>query len=729
MKKIIWYYLIPSLALGIVTFLVYWHTFDYAFHFDDLANISKYFAIRHNTFSSLFFSGTRWISYWLNALIYRINYINPFWFRFFDVLIHAGNAIFLFVALFWSCSRLPQGHWLKRHDFTIAALVSFLFALHPVQTQTVCYVIQGQLEGMAMASVLLLILGLCVHTFASNTYVKMISLAVSVLIAFLATGTKEIAIIAPVLLVIWDWFLIANRSWKSLRSRLLFHGLMAATIWIAYLYLLKPDFFIEVFGLTITAKNNQGNIITAAPDQIITPFYWLLSQCKILVHYMTIFFWPFGLSVEYDYKLVDTIFSLDFLIPAGLLAVLVYGIFILIKRSETLLAGIGLLWFFLSMFPRTSIIPSAELCVDYKTYVGSAGILMALVNGVVLLAVWIMPHMPMRLRSRSFGAAASLLLLSSFTYATWCRQKVWRSGIAFWADVIVKAPHKARGFNNFGVELSNAGKFEEALPYFQKAIELDPFYVDAINNGAVAYAGVENIDKAIELFEKSLKLNPLFPEGYNNIAGMYQKKGDFTKAEKALLMAVKLRPHYGKAWYNLGLLYVEQEKMPQAWDCLRKCCYDADFDDDTGFHAFAKASIQLQKYDDAISAYHTLLKRQPRNGEVAFHLANAYFLAGQYDQSLSLYHQLLQASPDDPRLLINIGENYCEKGEPANALMYFGRLEQCKHQIPSICVRLARCYRDLGQHDKARSLIAECYALNPSPTILAKAQELQKTLS
>ena len=54
---------------------------DYNFQFDDLANITKFFDIRHYHFSRLFFSTTRWISYWLNSLHYSWGKFNPFTYR------------------------------------------------------------------------------------------------------------------------------------------------------------------------------------------------------------------------------------------------------------------------------------------------------------------------------------------------------------------------------------------------------------------------------------------------------------------------------------------------------------------------------------------------------------------------------------------------------------------------------------------------------------------------
>jgi len=715
--------------LSIITFALYWKTLSYDFQFDDLANISRLFEIRHNTLKSLIFSGTRWISYWLNALLYHFCHFNPWGYRLVDVAIHCANGLLIFSLLFSCLSKVKDG-WFKQHALPLAWLTALLFLIHPVQTQTVCYVIQGQLEGMATLSILLILQCLVWYAFAPSSIVQAISFSIAIVIAIIATGTKEIAILTPILAFLWDWFFIAQGSWSSLRKRFLFHGIITGLIWLSYLYLLKPDFFIEVFGLSVTAANNQGNVITAAAGQIITPFYWLISQCKVLLHYLHIFIWPFSISIDYDWKLVHSLFALDFIIPAALLVFVAIILWYILSRNKSSLIAVGFLWFFISMAPRTSIIPSAELMADYKTYLGSLGLLFALSIAIVFAYNYICSKITSpRLKKPVAQGAIVALVLIPLSIGTLMRVTVWSSGLAFWEDVMMKAPGKARGYNNYGAELSNRDRYQESISYFEKAIELDRLYIDPINNIAVSYSHVGEIDKAITALEKSLKLNPLFPEGYNNIAAMYRKKGDLENAEKALLNAVKLRPYYGKAWYNLGLLYIDQGKKEQAWESFKNCCYKADLDDDTGFLAFGKSSIELERYDDAIEAYHRLLKIQPRNEEAMFNLGYAYVHTKQYDKALYLYNMLNKAHPDDPRLIINIGQTYYEKGEPANALVYFEQLSCEKEHIPSICIYLARCYQALGSNTQARAALKELYALNPGTRVKKQADQIWATLT
>src|SRR5438093_7328542 len=83
-----WHYLLPSFFLALCSFLFYRPSLHYSFQFDDIANIQKFFAIRHLTLHDLWFQHARWISYWLNAINYSIGKFDPYSYRCFNVLFH-----------------------------------------------------------------------------------------------------------------------------------------------------------------------------------------------------------------------------------------------------------------------------------------------------------------------------------------------------------------------------------------------------------------------------------------------------------------------------------------------------------------------------------------------------------------------------------------------------------------------------------------------------------------
>lgn len=721
--------LFPISLLSFITWIIYYPSLTYEFQFDDLANITKHFNIRHYNLSQLFFSGTRWISYWINSIYYSIDGFNPLLYRIGNVAIHTCNGILLFYILRTTLSTLTLPFF-KVHGSRIAFISALLFLLHPVQTQTVSYVIQGQLEGLAALSILLIIF--CLLQYCSTTNLrKIVWYILACTTAMLATGTKEIAIVAPVLLMLVDWFLVAQGDWKLYKERLFFHMSITTIIVGCYLILLKPAFFRTILGLSYEAKNNLGNIITQDPAEPIRPFIYLISEFKVILHYLTIFIWPYNISVEYDWKLVPGFFSADCLIPLFALMTLTYIVVMLLKKDRAHPIAFGALWFALSIAPRSTIVPSPELVADYKTYIASVGLIFILASGIMILISYIQHYCANIITGKShiiaYGAYCFLtLFLGSATIA---RNTVWRSGLEFWDNIICNAPGKARAYNNYGVELSQKlQKYTESIPYFQRAIDMDSQYPDPYNNIAVAYSQVGQLDKAIDALKQAIRITPTHVEGYNNIAALFLEKKDMENARRALNNALMLRPHYGKAHFNMGRLYMMENNDEEAWKCFKNACTQADLDtSNTGFEAYGALSIRLGKTQDAITAYEKLVSLYPQNINYHLQLAVAYATNQQHQKAISIYEHI-NKSVSDERSWYHLAESYIAIKEHTKALNCYTHITITKENAPNIAYKKALCYEQLNDISTSYKILKDTLALDIAPEVKSMFQNIMTQL-
>ncbi len=727
------YRILPPCVFAVITALVYYPSLNYDFQFDDIANITKHFQIRHYALWDLFFSGTRWISYWLNSVHYKIGRFHPFTYRVGNVLIHISNGILIFTILIIILYRLQKDSFFKRRALEIASLTSLLFLLHPVQTQTVSYVIQGQLEGMSALFILCMVMLFLIRSCAKNIWLSTVASVLYFFVALFSTGTKEISIISPFLILLVDWFFVAQGSVAKLKKRWWFHGLTVSIIFGIYLYFLKPKFFIDIIGLKNEAVNNLGNMITEHPDQSIKPLQFFISQFKVILHYLWMFIWPLNISVEYDWVLSRGFFAPDCLVPFIILSSIVFIIFKILQRNSTSIIAFAALWFAINIAPRSSIIPSPELLVDYKTYLASFGWLFLLAS----FCVWM--YDSVHWNNLSFKRLSdtiklpymcSLILIGILSYGTITRNMVWRSGVDFWANIVKNAPGKARAYNNYGVELSQKlGKFAESIDYFRHAIKMDKFYRDPYNNLAVAYAATHQLDRAIETLQMSLKIYPYYPEAYNNIASFYIEKKEFEQAKRALEIALKLRPYYGKAYFNTARILMEEGETEQAWTYFKKACMEADLDNESGFFGYAKCSLYLKKYDDAIFGFQRVLECNPQNEEAQFSLANSYYMANKFDDAIQVYQAMITKNPHDTKLWYNLAESYFSKGNMVEALKTFEKLKQSPHVTPNLYIRIAACYENLGSPYKARSTLQELLQKNLTDDARKTVQTALQTLN
>lgn len=699
MKKSV---LVTPFILSLITFVTYIPSLYYSFQFDDLANIVKFYDIRHKTLQELFFSNTRWISYWLNTQYYKIARFDPFYYRLGNVLFHCITGILVFFVIYYALSGLRKNSYIQERASLMAGIASLLFLLHPVQTQTVSYVIQGQLEGLAGLAMMSMVLCFLWFTRVTNFTAKSILLIVLCLLAFLACGTKEIAIVSPFLLIIVDWFFVVQGEWQQIKKRWWVHALIFGIVGSIYIYFLKPQYFARVFGLAIETNNNIGNVLTKNPHAKITSLWYCMSQFKVILHYITIFIWPFNISVDYDWVLVDGFFALDCWLPLVVLLCIGYYILkLLIKDTSSVIAA-GFVWFFVTILPRSSIIPSTELVADYKTYTASVGIFLVLALAIVYSIERIITFITQRKKIPYIAQLAPVGVLAVFlSFLTFERNQVWESGEKFWRNIIANAPGKARAYNNYGVSLSEKGQFKEAIAYFKKAIAMDKYYPDPCNNIAVAYSAIGEIDNAIDAMNAGIKIQPYYPEAYNNLASFLLQKKEYRKAENALKTAIKLRPHYGKAHFNTGRMHLEQGNYELAYQSFKKCCMEADFDNDVGFSSYGMISLMTNRPDEALFAYKKVLHYKPNDFSARFNIANAYFMKKEYVQAETVFAQLLQEAPQESKVLFNMAESLFAQKKYQQALEYFTKISKTTTEMPQVYMRMAACNAYLGNNKVA----------------------------
>lgn len=689
------YGLIPALLAGL-TALVYYPSLFYDFQFDDIANIKKFFAARTHTFWMWAFKSPRWMSFWLNTVNYKLGKHNPFTYRTFNVSFHIVTGVLIFLVTYMAFSRLKKNSYFGKRALPISFLTALLFLLHPVQTQTVSYVIQGQLEGLAGMFTMLLTLLFLHWTTIKNTVLKVVSALGIYALFFVACGTKEIILVSPLTLLLFDWFFVAQGDWKQIKSKALFYLGYIATIGYFFGFYIqgaKKGKLIQEYILKVDQKitSNIGNVITQHAGQAITRWDYCISQFKVILHYLWIFIWPFGISVDYDWKMAPHFFTSEVILPLLFLLLIAVGIVTLLYKDKTNPFAFGALWFFIGIAPRSSIIPSTELVADYKTYFSSYGWLLLLAMSLIYFFEWITEQikdldLPETITSPHLAIILCALCLGWSTYE---RNKVWRSPQEFWFNIIQNAPLKARAYNNYAVSLAETKKFKEAIPYLRKAIKMDSHYPDPWNNIAVCYNALKKNDLAINQLYEAIKINPTYPEFYNNLASFLLVKKEYNKVCEMAQKAVSLRGYYGKAYFNWGRALYELGNKEESFKKLKYACCSGDYDTIEAFDTYANISLELKKFDDAIVGYSQVYRMNPANKDALFSLANAYYCNKNFEKAKQIYTAMVQENPKEYRCWYNLAETFMDLGDKKQAKPCFEKAAPLQKNFPHISARIA----------------------------------------
>ena len=710
-----WEKIIPPAILTIITTLFYYPSLWYPFQFDDLANISKKFSIRFDNPLSRWYKSPRWMGDYLNRINYEMTGFNPISYRIFNLAIHILAGIILFYLIINLCKFLEKKSFLNQNASLIAFITSAFFLLHPVQTQAVSYTIQARLEGLAT---LFVVTGLFLFTSSfhvKNIFAKVSLLVASSLVAFLSFGTKEMIIVIPFLLLIVDWFFISNQEWKNFKKRIPYYSGFTAIFAIVLFKYLSFDLFKRVITLQLSTGNNRGNILTPHAHNLITAGSFLISSFKVILHYLTMYLWPFNLSVEYDWKLSESFFSPDAFLPfLALASVYTSIIYLTIKKKFGYLA-FGMIWFLISIAPRSTIIPSPELICDYKAYLASIGWMfifaVAITHAIKYLQTNInqLPSFFKQFQGQATIATMLALCLGSTAYY---RNLTWQTPVSFWEDIVKKAPLKARGHNNLGVALSEANQIDRAIEHYQKAISLDKFYSDPLSNIAVAFSLKGENEKAIAALQKAIYIFPYYAEAYNNLGTLLIKQKKYDQAETTLKNAIALRPYYGKAFHNLGRLYLEKNDQEKALEYFEKST-QGDLDTIEGFYTLGQLSLQLKKYDKAIQAYENSIKKGGgKHPMIVFNLANAYFLNQEYTKAENLYNQLINLNPTETKYLFNLAEALFSQEKFEDAATNFKKVITLSNSMPQAYLRISDCLEKLKKFDESKTYLNRLLASN-----------------
>ncbi len=710
-------------VLVLLTVLVYYQSLFYGFIFDDYPNIVNSVGIRNDTFRNLFFAHSRWIVSWLNALYYGAVGFDPFFYRAGNLMLHLVNGLLLF-ALLSILGRSSQNSFMGRYSYPLSLLTTGLFLLHPVQTQTICYTIQGQLEGSALLCILLILLSYTLYAVSSGI-VRFWAASITLLLGIISCGTKEIIIITPFLVLLIDWFFLSKGDWKELKTRILLLFALTVSMLSCFCVLVRPSYFIELVTLNTKYLNNAGNMLTAQPETIITPAHFFISQFKVILHYLGIFAWPAGLSIDYGWKLSESFWSADSFFPFCFLC-LMWSYFL--KRwynDKTDLTVFAFLWFFISILPRASVIPSSELVVDYKTYQASIGLSFILaylfLQSTERLALWYSSRL-YRLHPAVWPALSLILLTESLIAKR--RTRVWASKKDFWKDALEHKQDKARPYNNYAFALLEEKKPTEALPYLKKALEIDPHYSDAWNNLALAEGALGNVDKAIECLQRAIHLNPGHAESYNNLAAYYMGKKDFTSAQNLLKKALLIRKHYGTALFQLGQISFFNEKVEEANEYFKEACTRSDRLTAEAHSCWGMTSMLLHRYNDALKAYAMAVKLKPEDEELQVHLGYANLYTKKYPEAEKIFRELSEKHNDHVHALLGLADVFIACQQYQNALDIYKKVEQHASKEPLIFLRMAGCYYKLKDLKMARVYIDCVLAANPSPELQATLEEI-----
>lgn len=628
--------IVHLLIIVVAVLIGYSNSFHVPFVFDDHANIVDNPIIKdldNFTSGGKGYQSTprRFIGYLTFALNYHFGGLDVTGYHIVNLAIHCLNAVlvYLLAALILKTPNVRMAIPEAEGKKGIALLSALLFALHPVQTQAVTYIVQ-RLASLAtlfyLLSVVMYIKARLLtqipveggHRKDTNRSVLVIVYYLSSLFsAILAMSTKEISFTLPLVIALYEIVFVNN---SPIRQRALFLIPILMTL------IIIP---ISIMGADIPVQNILADIGERTRVQTTLPRWdYLLTEMRVITTYIRLLFLPINQNIDYDYQIYHSFFEpavfLSFIFLVTLMGSAVY----IICRSRnqfsiSRITAFGVLWFFITMSVESGFIPIVDVIFEHRVYLPSIGACIAISTSAWLVHKKIESKWPpvRNIYGPAIGLAAITLLV-----ATYARNSIWTDKVKLWEDSVSKSP-KADGYISLGLAYKEKNEIFAAIEAYGKAIALAPndsrIYVDL----AVAYSKAGHIDKAIEANRKAIFLNPAGFEAYNNLGELHYKKGRIDDALKEYLHAVSLNPDSAQTHNNLGAAYWSQGL-----------------------------------FDKAIEHYNIAIKLKPDFADAYNNLGIALGSKGMLDSAIEKFQLAIKLKPDHPSAYANLSIAYKKKG-------------------------------------------------------------------
>ena len=660
------YHLIVIAVISLVCAAIYSNTLNSAFVFDDFVNIKKnpYVRLKSLDYQKLYDVGfksrlpNRPVSNISFALNYYFGEYDVTGYRVVNIIIHLINGIlvyFLSLIIFKQSSHVSHQRILHIQTDSIpfmSLFVSLIFITHPIQTQSVTYIVQ-RMNSMAAMFYLLSLL-LYIKGRLSRIKWKQWGLFCGCFASWImALGSKETAGTLPFIILIYEWYFFQNLQSDGFRQNIKYvFALFAILVFIVFIYLGKRPF---------------DTILGSYTYRDFTLSERVLTQFRVVVFYISLLFFPHPsrLNLLHSFSISHSLF-----VPATTLLSLLFivgliGYAIFISKKQRLLSFI-VLWFFINLIIESSVI-GLEIIYEHRLYLPLFGF--ALLTAYLLFGLLS--------KKQHWAFFISVLIVLSLGAATYVRNRVWQDETTLWPDVISKNPKSHRAYNNFGTALNEQDRTGEAIEHFLQALRIRPDYGHAHYNLGNALDKLGRTGEAVEHYLQALRIRPDYEKAHNNLGNALDKLGRTDEAVEHYLQALRIRPDYENAHYNLGFAFAKQGRTEEAithyLQVLRITPDHIDAHNNLGI-----ALARLGRTDEAIKHFLQVLRVKPNDADAHFNIGLALAQRGRTDEAVEHYHQALRIKPDYENAHYNLGFALAKQGRTDEAITHYLHALQIK---------------------------------------------------
>jgi len=467
-----------------------------------------------------------WVSHQLDSQIFGL-YAGGHHFT--NLLLHIVNA----VLLFWLLERATGARWRS-------AIVAALFALHPLNVESVAWVA----ERKNLLCTFFFLLTLAVYGwYVRNPQVKRYLWVVALFALGLAS--KPMIITLPFVLLLIDYWPLRRIEGRSPPST----TYPVAQQRFTRLLLEKlPLLMLSAVSAVVTLVA-QKRAESVASLELWTVGWRFQNVVHGYAEYLWKVFFPDHLAVLYPalvYRASE--------IGLALVSLLAVGWLVWRMRSNPPVV-MGFLWFLGILVPVIGVVQvGAQSMADRYMYIPCIGIFIAV--------AWAIGNFGQRVfMVRRWALLAGFVVISALSLLTTKQLKFWNSSYDLWTHTLQLTANNFVAEENLASSLVVLGRYDEALPHFLTAEQIFPQNAISRMNLGAALLHTGHYGEAVEQFQAIVTLSKdqsLLLGAYQGLGAADANLGDRVQARKYFLNALQIDHTDRISLYNLGLLETEE---------------------------------------------------------------------------------------------------------------------------------------------------------------------------
>jgi tetratricopeptide (TPR) repeat protein len=571
-----------------------------------------------------------------------------------NILLHVAAALLL-----WKILRALQ--------VPAAGLAAAIFALHPVQVETVAWI--SELKNTLSA---VCYFGSALAYLRFDLTRKKSAYAVALTVFAVGLMAKSVIATFPAALLVVFWWRRGKLSWKNDVLPLI--PFFAAGI--------TAGFFTSWMEQEFVGAHGSGYSFSVIERFLVAgrAFWFYLGKLV----------WPVDLMFSYPRWKVNQDSWWQWVFPIA--AALLLGALWALRRwrrgplaaalffAGTLFPALG----FLNVFPF-----KYSFVADHFQYLAACGPIVAASVGIDGIA-------------RRFGERRQICeggicatLLAVLCILTWRQSRMYTDIETLWQTTIARNPDCWLAQNDLGSVLYAQGQVDQAIAHFRRALAIEPGYAEAENNLGAALDKNGETDEAMSHFRNALAERPEFAEAHCNLGNALLRKGQSDEAIVEFQSAVALRPDAPELHFTLGNALLQNGRADQAAFEFQKTL-ELQPGDAQAHYDLGVALRQTGQMDGAIAEFEKAAAIRPDFIEAQNNLGNCLLQKGRVDEAIAHLQKALGINPGYAQSHYNLGNAFLQKRQVDNAIVEFRKLlalqpgsPQARGSLAGIAWRLA----------------------------------------